>query len=402
MKYVVFLGDGMSDLPNENLGGKTPLELAHKPNIDSLASRGECGMVRTIPHGMPTGSDTANLSVLGYDIRHCYTGRSPLEAVSIGINLKDTDVTLRCNLVSLEGEGDYEDMTMLDYSSDEISTREAGMLIKYLNKHLPLDGMKFYTGISYRHCLVWENGHTGFDFTPPHDILTKRVGDYILKDGAGKRFTELMKKSFELLDNHPVNIRRRERGLKPANSIWLWGEGTKPKLDSFFDLYGVTGTVVSAVDLIKGIGKCAGLDVAEVPGATGNIDTNFEGKAKAALSALLSGKDFVFIHVEAPDECGHRQEYENKIHSIELIDEKIVGPVVKGLEEAGESYRVLILPDHPTPLALRTHTADPVPYVLFDSRREKKGVESYTEAKCTETGIFIEEGRTLMGTFLKG
>ncbi len=400
MKYVVFLGDGMADRPNDMLGGKTPLELAKKPNIDRLASMGECGMVKTIPTGMPKGSDTANLSVMGYDIRKCYTGRSPLEAVSMGIELKSTDVTMRCNLVSLSEDEAYEDKIMLDYSSDEISTREADILIKYLNEHLALENMKLYTGISYRHCLVWDKGHTGFPFTPPHDILTQRIGEHLISSGEGVMFTSLMKASYELLKDHPVNVRRRERGLKPANSIWLWGEGTRPELESFHDLYGVTGTVVSAVDLIKGIGKCAGLNVAEVAGVTGNIDTNFEGKAEAALSALLSGQDFAYIHVEAPDECGHRQEYENKIHSIELIDEKIVGPVIKGLEAAGEDVRALVLPDHPTPLALRTHTDDPVPYVFYDSTSKKTGVSCYTEAECEKTGRYIDEGCTLMKKFL--
>jgi len=401
MKYVVFLGDGMADRPNDVIGGKTPLELAKKPNIDRLASMAECGMVKTIPTGMPKGSDTANLSVMGYDIRKSYTGRSPLEAVSMGIDLKSTDVTMRCNLVSLsETEENYEDKIMVDYSSDEISTREADMLIKYLNEHLPLEAMKLYTGISYRHCLVWDNGHIGLNFTPPHDILTQRVGEHLAKQGDAAVFTELMKASYDLLKDHPVNVRRRERGLKPANSAWFWGEGTKPELQSYHDLYGVTGTVVSAVDLIKGIGKCAGLDVPDVPGTTGNIDTNFEGKAEAALKALLSGQDFAYIHVEAPDECGHRQEYENKIHSIELIDDKIVGHVIKGLEDAGEDVRALVLPDHPTPLALRTHTDDPVPYVFYDSTAKKNGVSCYTEAECAKTGIFIEEGCSLMGRFL--
>ncbi len=401
MKYIVVLGDGMADEPVEALNGKTPLEVAFKPNIDYLAQNGEVGLVKTIPQGMPCGSDTANLSVMGYDIRKYYTGRSPLEAVSMGINLKDTDVTFRCNLVTLSDDKDYINKTMIDYSSDEISTVEADELIKCVNKHFANDKFLYYTGISYRHCLVWDKGKTDFVFTPPHDILEKKITNYLPKGKYSELLYKMMLKSYDILKVHPINIEREKRGLRPANSIWLWGQGKKPILPSFFEKYGVKGAVISAVDLIKGIGICGGLKVYEVEGATGNINTNFKGKADAVLGALKDGYDFVYLHIEAPDECGHRYEIDNKVKSIELIDNLVVKTLLDGLKNMGD-YSILVLPDHPTPLNLRTHTSDPVPYVLFRSNKKiSSNITGYDENKAKSTGIYIDEGFTLLDKFLK-
>lgn len=397
MKYIVILGDGMADRPVPELSGFTPLEKACKPNMDKLSGISEVGMVKTIPDGLKPGSDTANLSVMGYDPKIFYTGRSPLEAVSMGIQLKETDVTFRCNLVNLSDEEDYSKKTMIDYSSDEITTAESTILINYINEHLKTDKISFYKGISYRHCMVWDNGPEGLDLTPPHDISDKKIADYLPKN---KIILDMMMKSSELLKNHPVNIDRVKRGLRPANSIWLWGEGKKPALSSFYEKFGVKGSVISAVDLIKGIGICAGLSSIDVEGATGNIDTNFEGKAVAALKELRGGKDFVYIHVEAPDECGHRHEVDNKVKSIELIDKLILGTILENADKLGD-YSILILPDHPTPLTIRTHSSEPVPYILYRSNDEKQsGVKTYTEAEAAKTGIFIPEGHTLINRLL--
>jgi len=402
MKYIVILGDGMSDLPCDKLGGKTPLELADKPAMDKLARGGICGMAATIPGTLsPPGSDIANMAVMGYDPEKYYTGRSPIEAVSMGVPLSSTDVTLRCNLVTLSDDPVYDDKIMLDYSADEISSSEAAVLVSRLNHCFNREGMSFYPGISYRHVLKWDNGRTGFGFTPPHDILTRRIGDH-LTGGEGAMFTDMMRASSMFLHGHPVNKSRAVRGLKQANSIWLWGEGTKPRLPSFKEKYGLSGAVISAVDLLKGLGKCAGMLSIDVAGATGTIHTNYGGKARAAIDYLLGGGDFCYIHVEAPDECGHRQEHDNKIRAIELIDAKIVAPVLAAMESAGEDYRVLLLPDHPTPLELRTHTYDPVPFVLYDSRRPNTGTTggagaaAYTERAAEQTGLYIPNGYTLM------
>lgn len=400
MKYIVVLGDGMADYPLPQLKDRTPLQCAIKPNIDNLAKHSEIGIVKTIPDGVPPASDTANLSVLGYDPKVYYTGRSPLEAISMGINLSDTDVALRCNLVTLSDDINYSDKTMIDYSSDEISTEEAADIIKTVNENLLNDSFKFYAGISYRHCMIWDNGHTNLLLTPPHDILERKISKYLPAGIHGQILLDMMIKSNEFLKEHPVNKSRINRGLKPANSIWLWGEGKRPLLKSFREKYNLIGSVVSAVDLIKGIGICAGLKPVTVEGATGNIDTNFTGKAEAAMKELDSGSDFVYIHVEAPDECGHRYEIENKVKSIELIDEKVVGTLLKGLEKY-DDYRMLILPDHPTPLALRTHTPEPVPYLLFQKSLDVKSeVSGYDEFQAKKSGIFIEEGFTLMDKFL--
>lgn len=400
MKYVVFLGDGMADYPDKELGGKTPLECAHKPNMDALAAGGELGLVRTVADDLKPGSDVANLSVLGYDPHECYTGRSPLEAASIGVELRSDDVTFRANLVTLSGGPDYADMTMADYSADEITTQEADELIKYLREHIVLPGVALYTGISYRHLLVHTGGSVNVELTPPHDISDKPIADYLPKGDNADMLLDIMRRSYELLREHPVNKARAARGLHPANSLWVWGEGTRPELAPFFEKYGVRGSMISAVDLLKGIGKCAGMRVVEVEGATGNIDTNFPGKAHAAIDELKDGQDFVYIHVEAPDECGHRHEVQNKVHAIELIDRDIIGPVWAYLKECGEPYRLLVTPDHPTPLAVRTHTRDAVPYAIYDSRAAGGSGRAYTEAAAAETGLLIRPGHLLMGRLL--
>ncbi|HEX2947221.1 MAG TPA: cofactor-independent phosphoglycerate mutase [Clostridia bacterium] len=400
MKYVVVLGDGMADYRMPQLGNRTPLQCAKKPNIDQLASNGEIGMVRTIPEGIPPGSDAANLSVMGYDPKKYYTGRSPLEAVSMGVKLSDTDLAFRCNLVNLDIEGDYESAAMIDYSSDEISTAEASELIKDINKHLSNNEIVFYPGISYRHCMVWHNGRGTRKMTPPHDILEKKIMSYLPSGDSSDMMLEMQKKSYEILKDHPVNKARAARGLRPANSIWLWGEGKRPAIPKFIDKYGIKGSVVSAVDLIKGIGICAGLDSIDVEGATGNINTNFIGKAEAALKELRNGKDFVYVHIEAPDECGHRFEVENKVRSIELIDKDIVGVLLEGLNEY-EDYSIMVLPDHPTPLSLRTHTPEPVPYIIYrKSSHKPSGIAGYDEFQAQRTGMFVEKGYTLMDRFL--
>lgn len=398
MKYIVMLGDGMADYQIEALGGKTPLEVAKKPNIDRLARGGELGMVKTVPDGMKPGSDVANLSAMGYDPLKCYTGRSPLEAVSIGIEMADTDVAFRCNLVTLSDEPEYENKTMVDYSSGEITTAEAAELIKAVDAVFRTDEILFYPGISYRHCMIWHEGPVGLDLTPPHDISDRKVTEYLPKNPV---ILDLMKRSYEVLKDHPVNKDRVARGLNPANSIWLWGEGTKPGVSRFAATYGVKGSVISAVDLIKGIGLCAGMKVIEVEGATGNIDTNFHGKGVAALETLLEGQDLVYIHVEAPDECGHHGDLEGKIRSIELIDEEIVGPVLKGLEEAGEEYAILVMPDHPTPIAIKTHISDPIPYLLYRSSAPvESGVDTYNEKTAAAAGRYVAQGCQLMNHLL--
>lgn len=400
MKYVVVLGDGMADYPVDSLSGKTPLEVAHKPFTDTLANLSEVGLVRTIAAGLKPGSDVANLSVLGYDPKECYTGRSPLEAASIGIPLKDTDVTARANLVTLSGEGEYEALTMEDYSAGEISTEEAKILIGFLKKELDTDENKLYAGISYRHCFVADRGKIAGDLTPPHDITGKPIKEYLPHSEAGRAYLSLMKRSYELLKNHPVNAARVKSGKRPANSLWFWGEGTKPALQNFTERYGVKGAMISAVDLLKGIGKLAGMEVIEVEGATGNYDTDFSGKAEAALAALKNGADFVYIHIEAPDECGHHGDIEHKIYSIEQIDEKVVRRVTEGLREFGEPFSVMVLPDHPTPIKTMTHCSDPVPYLIYRSNEPVIGTAKYDEAHAAASGKFVQSGVDLMKRFL--
>ena len=394
------LCDGMADYPVDELGGKTPLEAAATPNMDKLAETASVGLVKTVADGLKPGSDVANLSVLGYNPDDCYTGRSPLEAGSIGIDMKDTDVSLRCNLVTLTDEQVYEDKTILDYCADDISTAEAEELVKYLAENLNSDEFCFYSGVSYRHCLIWNNGTLDIGtMTPPHDITGKPIKEYVPAHPNAEKLYELMKKSYELLKDHPVNIERIKKGLRPANSIWLWGEGVRANLVDFKEKYGLKGSMISAVDLLKGIGKFSGMNVVNVDGATGYIDTNFEGKAAAAISEFENGQDFVYIHVEAPDECGHRHEIENKVKSIELIDKYVLEPVAEYLKRTGEAFRVLITPDHATPLSLKTHTNDPVPFMIYDSSKENNGVKSFNEKTASETGLFVEKGHTIMDLF---
>lgn len=401
MKYVVVLYDGMADYPVPALGGKTPMMVAKKPNLDSLAQRGEVGLIRTVAPGLKPGSDVANMSVMGFDPMKYYTGRSPLEAASIGIDMKPTDVSLRCNLVTLsEDDKPYEEKTIEDYCADDISTEEAQELIEAVQKELGNDTFHFYTGVSYRHCLIWRGGTTDLGaMTPPHDITGKVITEYLSKSENAKPLIEMMKKSYDILKNHPVNQKRKAAGRRPANSIWLWGEGTRPAMGKFEEIYGIKGGVVSAVDLIKGIGRCAGMEVADVPGATGYIDTNFEGKANAALD-LLTRNDLVYIHFESPDECGHRNEPENKVKAIELIDQKVLPILFNGLAQY-DDYKIMCLPDHPTPIVTRTHASDPVPFVIYRKSREIEGVVTINEETAKETGIYIDFGPGIMEHFLK-
>lgn len=403
MKYVVVLYDGMADYPVPALDGKTPMMCSKKPNMDYLAQRAEVGLIRTVAPGLKPGSDVANMSVMGFDPMKFYTGRSPLEAASIGIDMKPTDVSMRTNLVTLsEDDKPYEEKTIIDYCADDISTEEAEVLIKYIDENLGTDEFKFYPGVSYRHCLIWKNGTTDLGkMTPPHDITGKVITEYLSDSENAKPLIDMMKKSYDLLKDHPINIARKKAGKGPANSIWLWGEGTRPAFDSFEDVYGIKGGVVSAVDLIKGLGQCAKMDVAEVEGATGYIDTNFEGKAKAALDLLKKGDDLVYIHFEAPDECGHRNEPENKVRAIELIDERVLPILFEGLKEY-DDYKILILPDHPTPIVTRTHASDPVPYLIYHKNDEKDSkVQSINEETAKETGNYIDFGPSIMSHFLK-
>ena len=395
-KYIVVLGDGMSDLKDES--GKTPLMYAYKPYIDKLAGLGELGLCRTVPKGMKPGSDNANLSVLGYDPLKYYTGRSPLEAVSMGIKLADTDITYRCNLVTLSEDEPYNKKRMIDYSAGEITNDEAAALIKYLSDNLGLpEQFDLYNGVSYRHCLVMHGGKVGAQHTPPHDISDKLITDYLPKGENAALFLSFMEKSYALLKDHPVNLDRKKRGLNPANSMWLWGEGKKPVLTDFKQKFGKSGAMISAVDLLKGIAISAGMKVCDVPGATGNINTDYEGKAAAAIDVLKGGCDFVYIHVEATDECGHHGDMEGKIKGIEYLDSRIVKPVCDALRAKGYDFSVLIMPDHATPVKLKTHISDPVPYLLYRSYDEKSGgAGAYNEDNCTASGNFEDEGYKLI------
>lgn len=400
MKYLILVPDGAGDESIEKLGGRTPLEVADLENIDELAHRGTVGMVKTIPPGVAPGSDAANLSVMGYDPSVYLTGRSPLEAASIGIDMSDTDVAFRTNLITLTGDGEYEDLIITDHSSGDITTEEADELIKAINDAFANDDIRFYTGVSYRHCMIVHDGSTDYELTPPHDVLTQRVGDHLPKGKGSEFITDMMKKSYEILKDHPVNKKRIERGLNPANTIWIWGQGKKPKLSSFYDKYGIKGTAISAVDLIKGIAICAGLDSVDVEGATGTLHTNFEGKAQAAIREFGKGMDFVYMHLEGPDECSHQGDLEGKIECLESIDRKVLRPIVEYLRESGEDFRILEVPDHRTPLAIGTHSATPVPFVIYDSSAE----EPYDEEKCFseasgEKGKYFDSGFALADFF---
>ncbi len=401
MKTLVLLCDGMADYPVKELGNKTPMGASVTPNMDKLAKKSYLGLVKTVADNMKPGSDVANLAVLGYDPQVYYSGRSPLEAGSIGIDMKPTDVSFRCNLVTLSDDADYSDKTILDYCADDISTDEAREIVKTLAEHFNNEEFQLYSGVSYRHCLIWNNGTTDVGtLTPPHDITGKPIKNYIPLHPNAKKLYDMMVESYDILKDHPVNKAREAKGLRPANSMWFWGEGTRKALMPFEEKYGLKGSIISAVDLLKGIGKFSGMNVVNVEGATGYIDTNFEGKANAAIQEFKNGQDFVYIHVEAPDECGHRHEIENKKKSIELIDEKILGPVLNSLEEY-EDYKVLIMPDHATPLELRTHTNDPIPFLMYHKKDEVEGKDEFTEKTCEETGVYIEDGHKILSIFLE-
>jgi len=406
MKYIILLGDGMADRPCADLGGKTCLQAARTPNLDQLATLGQVGMVHTVPDGYPPGSDVANLSVLGYDPRKYYTGRSPLEAASIGVALGPDDVAFRCNLVTLKLSGggtasSHRKALMEDFSAGHISTQEARTLIEEIDRALGNEHIRFYPGVSYRHLMVWKGGKDRIECTPPHDIQDKDIQDYLPRGEGDDIINELMTASFDLLTNHPVNKARLENGKRAANSIWLWGQGKRPSMPTFREKYGIEGAVISAVDLTKGLGVYAGFEVINVPGATGWLDTNYVGKAEHALFALNT-KDFVYLHVEAPDEAGHTGDMKNKIRAIEDFDEFIVGNIMHGMKQFDE-YRILALPDHPTPLDIRTHSAEPVPFVLYDNRNERKGGPVTYDERIADRNeaLVFKEGYKLMDHFLK-
>lgn len=394
MKYIVVLGDGMADEPIEELGNKTPLESAITPTLDMLSKKSEIGLVHTIPNGMSPGSDTANLAVLGYNPKKYYTGRSPLEALSIGVDMKDTDIAIRANIVTVSDDDvPYEEKTIIDHSSSEISTEDAEILLNAVKENLQNEIYQFYLGTSYRHLLIWQKGSV-VELTPPHDVLGQTIGQYLPKD---KVLKEMMKKSYDILTNHPINVERRKNGLNPANSLWFWGAGTKPCLSSFSEKNNLKGAMISAVDLLKGIAVGAGMKVVEVEGADGTLHTNYEGKAAAAVKVLTEdGYDFVYIHVEAPDEMGHQGSKERKIQAIQYLDEKVINIVKQKMDESGEDYRMLVLPDHPTPIRCRTHTSDAVPYLLYDSTKNIENDTDYNEKAAKKSEIYIEEGFTLI------
>lgn len=397
-KYIVVLGDGMADEPIEALGGKTPLSYADTPAMDRLSSLSEIGLVHTIPDGMKPGSDTANLSVLGYDPKVYYSGRSPLEALSIGVPMKDTDVALRCNIVTIsEDDVPFEEKTIIDHSSGEISTEDCGVLLEAVKAELQNETYQFYVGTSYRHCLIWNQGSV-IELSQPHDVLGQVIGQYLPTD---ENLLYMMKRSYEILVNHPINIERKKKGLNPANCCWFWGAGTRPKLSSFEEKNGLKGMMVSAVDLLKGIAVGAGMGVAKVEGANGGLHTNYEGKVQAALDALKGDYDFVYIHVEAPDEMGHQGSVERKVQAIEYLDKRVIGPLTKALDEEGAAYRLLVMPDHPTPIRVRTHTADSVPYLLYDSTAPKKESWHYNEEEAKMSGNFVSLGHTIIDKLLE-
>ncbi|NLO22451.1 MAG: cofactor-independent phosphoglycerate mutase [Syntrophomonadaceae bacterium] len=402
MKYLLILADGMSDYGIAELGGKTPLEYAQTPNMDFLARTSIIGKAKTIPEGFPPGSDVANLAVIGYNPEKYYTGRSPLEAVSMGIELGDNDLAIRCNLVTLSDTDDYRKKTMLDYSSGEISSAESRELIKTLQDELGRPEISFYPGISYRHLLVWRNARgRNITLTPPHDITERVVGQYLPAGTDSSILLDLMLQSYNILKDHPINNRRRVAGQHPATSAWFWGEGSRPALDSFEKLYGLKGSVVAAVDLVKGLGISAGLESVEVPGATGAIETNFAGKARAALDELKRGQDFVYMHIESPDESGHQGSLKQKLWSIERIDQEVVGMIIDELEQF-QDLRVMIVPDHPTPLSIRTHSNEPVPFMIFDKNHPLSDSIGIYNEQAADEGILFPEGYKLMEFFIKG
>ena len=398
MKYIVVLGDGMADEPLERLGGRTPLECAATPTMDALASKGELGLAKTVPASMKPGSDVANLAVLGYDPEKNYSGRSPLEALSVGVKMEDDDVIFRCNIVTVTEDEPYAEKTILDHSSGEISTEEADILMDAVREQFNGEEFQFYTGTSYRHITVWKEG-TVLKLEQPHDHLGQVIGQFLPQEEV---FRNMMEKSFDILNNHPVNLKRAAEGKNKANSLWFWGAGTKPSLPDFTEKNGVKGAMISAVDLLKGIAVGSNMQVVDVPGANGSLHTNYEGKAAAAVKAVLEdGCDFVYVHVEAPDEMGHQGSIENKIQAIEYLDSRVVAPIKEKMDASGESYRMLIMPDHPTPIRCRTHTSDPVPYILYDSTKEEKKIAHYTEKDAAATGILESRGYCLMDRLLK-
>ncbi len=397
-KFITVLFDGMADYDNNE--GKTPMIEANKPTVDALAAKAMVGLCQTVPAGMKPGSDVANLSVMGYDPAIYYTGRSPLEALSIGVKMSATDVSYRTNIVTLSDDERYEDKTMVDYSSGEISTEEAREIIEFLAANLDLNGLELYAGVSYRHCLLRHEGEVGMTFTPPHDISDRKITEYLPKGEYADQMLALMKQSYALLCNHPVNKARVEKGLNPANSVWFWGEGRKPALTEFTALRGKKGAVISAVDLLKGIGVAAGMEVIDVEGATGTIRSNFDGKAQAAINALECN-DYLYVHLEAPDECGHQGNYAEKKESIELIDQKIVKPIVEYLRAENIPFKLAVLPDHATPIKLKTHVSDPVPFMIYDSENEVNGVNSLNEHTAAATGITFQSGTALVEELLK-
>lgn len=403
MKYFVLIPDGMADRPIPQLDGKTPMEAACKPHMDALAEVSLGGTVLNVPPEMVPESDTANLAILSYNPSVYSRGRSPLEAVSMGIELESDDVAIRCNVVTLSDDDlPYEQKTMIDHSADEITTEEADRLVQALNEALPMEGRHLYTGVSYRHCLVWKNVNASYAFDRPHDIIGQCIADHLPKEeNGGGAFLEFMKRGYEVLNHHPVNEERRRRGLRPANSPWLWSPGTKPALPSFREKWGLKGTVISAVDLIKGIGLCADMEVVSVDGATGNYHTNYEGKAQAAIHAFQNGSDLVYVHVEAPDECGHRGEWDVKVKAIEKIDSLILSPVFSYLSRCGEDFKVLVLPDHPTPVELRTHSHEPVPFFLYDSRKSVEGMSSFTEKNAVLMENYLDDGSMLFSQMIE-
>ena len=398
-KYVVVLGDGMADEPISALDGKTPLEYADTPALDALSKVSEIGIVQTIPEGMKPGSDTANLSVLGYDPKIYYSGRSPLEALSIGVPMKDTDVALRCNIVTIsDGDEPFEEKTIIDHSSGEISTEDCAVLLEAVKAELQDETYQFYVGTSYRHCLIWNYGSV-ISLTQPHDVLGQVIGQYLPSD---EKLLSMMKKSYEILVNHPINIERKKQGLNPANCCWFWGAGTKPMLSSFTEKTGKKGMMISAVDLLKGIAVGAGMGVANVEGANGGLHTNYEGKTDAAVKALFEdGYDFAYIHVEAPDEMGHQGSCEKKVQAVEFLDQRVIKRLTDSLDAKQIDYRLLVMPDHPTPVRVRTHTSDNVPYLLYDSTDEKAENWNYNEKDAAKSGILIENGYTLIDRLLK-
>lgn len=401
MKYLVLIPDGMADLAVPELEDMTPMQKAYKPCMDMLAKEALVGTVSNVPDGMVPESDTANMAILSFDPSIYSKGRSPLEAVSMGIDMQSDETAFRCNLVTLSEAEDYDHKIMLDHSADEITTEEADELIKALQEHFGNDIRKFYTGVSYRHCLIWKDQPESYPFMRPHDILGKCIEEYLPVAEGGEEYYRLMKESYEVLNDHPVNRARRARGLRPANSAWLWSPGKKPALPSFSEKWGIRGAVISAVDLIKGIGLCAGMHSIDVPGATGNIHTNYDGKAQAAISAFREGYELVYVHVEGPDECGHRGEAKNKVLSIELIDQKILAPIFEYLKECGEEFKILVLPDHPTPLQIRTHSSDPVPFLLYDSVKEHKGVDTFDEKSALMTEYHVDHGHDLLSLMIE-